>query len=49
MRRWLGIDVADLPLDRVSELVIEALAMRRLEVDAMAEAIGIAFGAPRRG
>lgn len=44
MRRWLGIDVTDLPLDQVDELMAEALAMRRLEVDAMAEAIAIAFG-----
>lgn len=48
MRRWLGVEVADLPVDRVSELVAEALAMRRMEIDLMAEAISVAFGG-RRG
>lgn len=48
MRRWLGVDVADLPVDRVGELVAEALEMRRLEVDAMAEAIAVAFGGTKQ-
>lgn len=48
MRRWLEIDVADLPVDRVSELVAEALEMRRLEVEMMAEAIAAAFGGTKR-
>ena len=49
MRRWLGVDVADLPAARVDELVAEALAVRGMEIEAMAEAISIAFGGRRRG
>lgn len=49
MRRWLGLEVAELPVAAVCELVTEALEVRRLEVEAMAEAIALAFGGGKRG
>ena len=48
VRRWLGVDIRELPASEAAELMTEAHAARQLEVEAMADAWRLAFGG-RRG
>lgn len=45
MRRWTGADVAGLPASQAQALIEQAHAARRIDVDAMAEAMRTALTA----
>ena len=47
VRRWLGVDIRELPASAAAELMTEAQAARQLEVEVLAEAWRLALGGGR--